>query len=148
MNTWIKKDGSVQYHYHTSHRAICHISDVLQDVAKTHHTAENPDVKCRICKGILRSRGFFRTTLEKNRNDVREAKFLQKYKESPVSFMVRYLASPENHHPTTIQKIRHELENQFDGINVHDILADAIIQGRVTEDNGNFYPKCNGEIIL
>ncbi len=143
MNTWISKGA--EYHYHTSHRCICNTSDILNNISKTHDTAENPDVKCKICVGILTSKGFFKINLEKNRNDAKHAKFLQKYRESPVHFMVRYLASPENN-LITIQQIRHELTGCFDGININDILAESLVRGDVTCENGNFYPKCNGVI--
>lgn len=148
MNIWISKDNA-EYHYHTSHRSICGTSDILYNVAKTHHTAENPDVKCTICIGIRTSKGFFRINQEKNKNMIQEAKFLQKYRTSPVSLLVRYLDSPENHSPpTTIQTIHNELTGSFDGINTNDILAEALVQDHIIHENGNFYPKCKGEIIL
>jgi len=147
MNIWISKDGA-WHHYHTSHRSICGISDILQDMANTHDTAENPDTKCKTCIGILTSKGFFKVNLDKNRNDAREAKFLQKYRTSPVSLFVRYFTSPENRTPITLKRIRHELAGQFDGINTNDILSEAIVRGDIIHENGNFYPKSQGEIIL
>ncbi len=147
MNTWVSKDDA-EHHYHTGHRSICGISDILQDMATTHHTAENPKTKCKTCMGILTSKGFFKINLDKNRNNVHEAKFLQKYRESTVGMLTRYLAAPENHKIMTMQKIRQELEGTFDGINVLDVLSMAIVSGDVKEKNGNFYPKCREEIVL
>lgn len=147
MNTWVSKDNTV-HHYHTGHRSICNLSDILQDVAKTHNTAECPNVKCKVCVRILTSKGFFKINQEKNQNMIKEAQFLQKYKTSPVYMLMQYVASPENR-TTTLKKIRSDLAGQFDGININDILAEAIIRGKITHDNGvNFYAKCNGEIIL
>lgn len=147
-NTWISKDNTVEYHYHTSHRSTCGLSDILQDVAKIHNAVDNPDTKCIVCKRILTSRGFFKINQEKNRNMVKEAKFLQKYKISPVHLMIQYLTSPENHTITTLKKICHELAGQFDEISIHDILAEALVRGDIIHENGNFYPKSQGEIIL
>ena len=146
MNIWVSKDNA-EYHYHVSHRAICGISDILQDVAQTHDTSENPEKKCTVCIGILTSRGFFRINQEKNKNMIKEARFVQKYRESPVSLFIKYLTSPENR-ITTIQKIRHELAEQFDGINTNDILAEALVHSDVICKDEKLYPKCKGVIPL
>lgn len=142
---WISKDNDT-YHYHIGHSSICRLSDILRDISNTHDTSANPDTKCTICKGILKSKQYINIYLEKLRNDTKESKFLLKYKSSPVSFLTRYLSSPENVTPT-LKKLIHDISKDIDGISIEDILSEGIIRSKIICKDEKFYPKNPGVII-
>jgi hypothetical protein len=142
---WISK-GNDSYHYHINHSSICGLSDILIDTSNTHDTSENPDTKCTICKGILKSKQYINIHLEKLRNDAKESKFLQKYKTSPVDFLTRYLSSPENV-PPTLKKLISDISKDIDEISIEDILSEGIIRSKIICKGEKFYPKIPGVII-
>jgi len=145
--TWISKDSS-EYHYYVNHHSICNSSDILQDMSYTYDTSENPDTKCLICKGILKSKQCINISLQKLRNEVKEAKFLQKYKTSPLDMLVRYMTNPENIPPFTLKKLVSSISSNIDGIDIKDILSEGIISGKILYKDGAFHPAIFKEITL
>ena len=79
---------------------------------------------------------------------MREAKFLQKYKTSPVDFLLTYMTSPETPSQFTIPKIIHDISSNINGIDIKDILSDGIVRGVILCNNGAFYPAIYEEITL
>ncbi len=142
--TWISCNN-MEYHYYTNHSSICKLFDILKNPSQSYSTSENPDEKCPVCKAMLRSRQTIKISTDKIKHQVKEQKFLQKYRESPVGLITRYISSPENH-PLTLKQISQNLSCEIDDIDIKDILADAIVQGKITCKDEKFYPIIPGVI--